>query len=56
MQDKGRLEYTSQATPFSYPVFVVWKTLSDGRRKGRAVVDIRGLNDLIVPDVYLVPL
>ena len=53
---QGRLEYTSQATPFSYPVFVVWKTLPDGTRKGRAVVDIRGLNDLIVPDVYPVPL
>ena len=56
MQQQGRLEYTTQATPFSYPVFVVWRTLPDGTRKGRAVVDIRGLNDLIVPDVYPVPL
>lgn len=56
MQKQGRLEYTTQATPFSYPVFVVWKTLLDGSKKGRAVVDIRGLNDLIVPDVYPVPL
>lgn len=37
-------------------MFVVWKTLLDGKRKGRAVVDIRGLNDLIVLDVYLVSL
>ena len=56
MHRQGRLEYTTQATPFSYPVFVVWKSLPDGSRKGRAVVDIRGLNDLIVPDVYPVPL
>ena len=56
MQQKGRLEYTTQPTPFSYPVFVVWKALPDGSRKGRAVIDIRGLNDLIVPDVYPVPL
>ena len=35
---------------------MVWKTLSTGARKGRAVVDIRGLNDLIVPDAYPVPL
>ena len=56
MHRQGRLEYTTQATPFSYPVFVVWKTLPDGSRKGRAVIDIRGLNDLIVPDVYPVPL
>ena len=56
LQRQGRLKYTTQATPFSYPVFVVWKSLADGTRKGRAVVDIRGLNDLIVPDVYPVPL
>ena len=56
LQKQGRLEYTTKPTPFSYPVFVVWKTLPDGKRKGRAVVDIRGLNDLLVPDVYPVPL
>ena len=56
LHDQGRLEYTKQPTPFSYPVFVVWKTLPNGDRKGRAVVDIRGLNNLIVPDVYPVPL
>ena len=56
LQRQGRLEYTTKPTPFSYPVFVVWKTLPNGKRKGRAVVDIRGLNDLIVPDVYPVPL
>ena len=56
MHRQGRLEFTTQATPFSYPVFVVWKTLPDGERKGRGVIDIRGLNDLIVQDVYPVPL
>ncbi len=53
---QGRLDWTTQATPFSYPVFVVWKNLPDGGRKGRAVVDIRGLNDLILPDAYPLPL
>ena len=56
LQAQDRLEFTTQAIPFSFPVFVVWKTLQDGSRKGRAVVDIRGLNDLIVPDAYPVPL
>ena len=56
IQEQGRLEYTAQPTPFSYPVFVVWRNIPDGSRKGRAVVDIRGLNDLILPDVYPVPL
>lgn len=56
LQNQGRLSFTTQSTPFSYPVFVVWKNLPNGERKGRAVVDIRGLNDLIIPDVYPVPL
>ena len=56
MHRQGRLDWTKEQTPFSYPVFVVWKTLADGSRKGRAVVDIRGLNSLIVPDAYPVPL
>ena len=56
MHVQGRLDWTKDATPFSYPVFVVWKTLPDGTKKGRAVVDIRGLNSLIVPDAYPVPL
>ena len=51
-----RLDFTKEPTLFSYPVFVIWKTLPNGERKGRAVVDIRGLNDLIVPDAYPVPL
>lgn len=34
----------------------MWKNLPNGERKGRAVVDIRGLNDLIIPDVYPIPL
>ena len=56
LQRQGRLEYIIKSTSFSYPVFVVWKTLPNGKRKGRAVVDIRDLNDLIVSDVYLVSL
>ena len=56
LHDQGRLSFTEQPTPFSYPVFVVWKNTPDGQRKGRAVVDIRGLNELLVPDTYPVPL
>ena len=53
---QDRLQFTTQPTPFSYPVFMVWKTLPDGSRKGRAVVNIRGLNNLILPDAYPLPL
>lgn len=55
LHKQGRLEWTSQPTPFSYPVFVVWKDLPN-EKKGRPVIDIRGLNDLLVRDAYPVPL
>ncbi|PPJ59008.1 hypothetical protein CBER1_11528 [Cercospora berteroae] len=55
---QGKMSYTTQPTPFGFPVFVVWKTTEvDGQtvRKGRAVVDIRGLNKLVVKDSYPLP-
>lgn len=55
LQSQGRLEYTKNRTPFGYPVFVIWKT-TNGERKGRAVVNIRGLNDLTLPNAYPLPL
>ena len=56
LHKQDRMEWTTTATPFSYPVFVVWTQRSDGSRKGRAVVDIRGLNAITQPDVYALPL
>ena len=56
MHKQGRLEFTTDLTPFSFPVFVVWKSDSDGKKKGRAVVDIRKLNNLVIPDSYPLPL
>jgi hypothetical protein len=50
------MEWTTTNTPFAYPVFVVWRTLCDGERKGQVVVDIRGLNKLIILDAYPLPL
>ena len=51
----GKLSWTNESTPFSYPVFCVWKTV-EGERKGRVVVDIRGLNAITQPDAYPLPL
>lgn len=48
----SRLKYTTPHTPFSFPVFVVYKTNIKEERKGRAVVNIHKLNDLVVPDTY----
>ena len=59
LHEQGRMEYTSQPTPHGYPVFVVWRTVPgpDGpERKGRVVVDIRGLNKIAVTDSYPMPL
>ena len=52
----GRLKFTSGHTSFSFPVFVVWKLDAEGKRKGRAVVDIRKLNDMVLPNSYPLPL
>ena len=56
LHEQGRMSWSTKATQFSWPVFVVYKTTPDGKRKGRAVVDIRGLNQLALADVYPVPL
>ena len=50
LHDQGRMQWSDQATPFGFPVFVVKK---DG--KSRVVVDIRGLNKITVPDAYPLP-
>lgn len=60
LQSQGKLEFTSQPTPFSFPVFVVWRTIQKPDeppvRKGRVVVDIRGLNKVTKLDTYPMPL
>ena len=56
MHRLGRLKFTTGHIPFSFLVFVVWKLDADGKRKGRAVVDIQKLNDMVLPDSYSLPL
>ena len=56
LHDQGKMQWTSQPTPYSYPVFVVWRQMPDGSRKGRVVVDIRGLNKITESDSYPLPL
>lgn len=55
----GKMEHSTEPTPFGFPVFVVWKQVMENGKlvqKGRAVVDIRGLNKIVVKDSYPVPL
>jgi hypothetical protein len=56
LHEQDRMSWTTTSTPFSYPVFVVWKTLPSREQKGRAVVDIRGLNQISQTDSYPLPL
>lgn len=55
LHKQGKLEWTSEATEYGFPVFVVWKTVKeDGRdiQKGRPVIDIRALNAIAKGDAY----
>jgi len=47
--------WLSKSSPIASPVFVVWRTV-DGVKKGRVVVDVRGLNAVTKPNLYPVPL
>ena len=54
------MSWSTEGTPFAFPVFVVWKTVllrpeKKLHRKGRVVVDIRGLNKISTPDAYPIP-
>ena len=52
LHQQGKRTWSNQPTPFSYPVFVVWRNMPDGSGKGRVVVDIRGLNKIAESDGY----
>lgn len=56
MHCQGQLKFVAKPTSFNFPVFVVWKLDGNGKKKGRAVIDIRKLNDMILPDSYPLPL
>lgn len=58
LQAPGKLEYSTEATPYAFPVFVVWSTVymhGNPMRKARVIVDIRGLNKITEFDAYPMP-
>lgn len=52
MQRLDRLKHIVSNTSFSFLVFVIEKMTANGEKKGRVVVDIRKLNDLVISNVY----
>lgn len=54
LHKQNHLEWTTTSTPFSYPCFVVWRTVN-GEQKAWIVVDIQALNKITSPDTYPVP-
>ncbi len=55
LHSQGKMHYTTQPTSFSYPLFVVGRDTPQGR-KGRAVIDIRKLDDITEVNSYPLPL
>ena len=55
LHSQGRMMWSNQATPFGSPVFVVKRTMPDGTKSSRVVVDVRDLNAWTVRDSYPLP-
>lgn len=49
---QGRLKFTANLIPFSFPIFVVWKPDGDRKEKGHAVIDIQKLKEMVLSDFY----
>jgi hypothetical protein len=59
LHNQDKLEWTTKSTPYTFPIFIAWRTLYKNRiliRKNRAVVDIRKFNKIAISDTYLIPL
>lgn len=48
----GRMSWTTTSTSFSYACFIVWENQPNRERKKRLIIDIRGFNNITVPDAY----
>ena len=57
LQSKEKLKYISESTLFFFPVFIVWTTIFKKlnkilKKKGCVLVDIQGLNKIVITDNY----
>lgn len=56
LHQQGKMEWSTDPTQYGSPVFVIWRTLPSGERKGRVVTDIREVNKLALADAHPMPL
>ena len=52
LHQNGKMDWTKTPTFFVFPVFVVWKTANNGKRKFKIIIDIRNFNKLTITDFY----
>ena len=55
LQLQDRLEFTKQSILFCFPMFVIYKILTDDINHERPVVDIKRLNQVFIRDAYSLP-
>ena len=56
LHDQGWITWTANSTPFTFPAFIVWKPGSNSEKKGRVIIDIHHLNQIVLNDAYPLPL
>ena len=52
LHSANKISRTRHEIPFIFPMFIAWQTLPNGTRKDRMIIDVRGLNRIILPDAY----
>lgn len=55
MHKQSHFKWIDKETLFSFPIFIIQKW-ANRKRKERAMINIQGLNNIIISDAYPVPL
>lgn len=48
----SRYKFINEHIPFSFPIFIVWKANTEGKKKERVMVDIQKLNEIVLSNSY----
>lgn len=52
----GHLKFITKHILSVFLIFIIWKPNAEGKKKGRAMIDIQKLNEMVLPNSYLLPL